>query len=62
MATFLYFTATPVFVPFMNMMINRFDNTVSAAITVCLTNTHFDSITPPLTATSAVNICLDRAV
>ena len=36
MAIFLYFTAIPVFAAFMNMMINRFDNTVSAAITVYL--------------------------
>jgi len=62
MTTFLYFTTTPVFLAFMNMAINRLDSAVSAAIIVYLTNTHFDSVTPPLTATSAVNIRLDRAV
>jgi hypothetical protein len=46
----------------MKATINGSDSTVSAATTVNLTNTHFDSITSPLTVISALNIGLDSAV
>ena len=54
--------STPAFVAFMNVIIIRFDSTVSAATNVNFTSTHFDSIISPLKAISALKFRLDCTV